>query len=354
MSDPDFYEKVGTAAKQNKAGQTPGLRVAFDDPSSNGDPAAVKKYVRVGDGARRWSQTEGGAYFGTLNTVELIPPGMYSCGFSNTVGFFLNEMKLETDGLLDLPDSATAKIVAEFEQFWKLAPDFKSRGFLLKRGYLLWGPPASGKSTAVYIMIRKLINEHGGIVVISNDHPNLTTGCLAMVRKIEPERPIIVVLEDIDALIEKHGEQHFLALLDGESQINSVVFVASTNYPERLDKRFVDRPSRFDTIQYVGMPSAAARKAYLMAKEPSLTGDELKQWVKLSHGFSVAHLKEMIIAVRCFKQPLADVVERLEKMQARKPTSEDAPDRTGMGLLPPHNGNGHDLGDDWESEDLPA
>jgi hypothetical protein len=81
------------------------------------------------------------------------------------------------------------------------------------------------------------------------------------------------------------------------------VFLASTNYPDRLDRRFVDRPSRFDTIRYVGMPTGAARRAYLKTKEPSLTDWELALWVDLTEEFSLAHLRDLIIAVRCFGQP---------------------------------------------------
>jgi SpoVK/Ycf46/Vps4 family AAA+-type ATPase len=138
-------------------------------------------------------------------------------------------------------------------------------------------------------------------------------------------------MEDIDALVHRYGENEFLALLDGEAQVDRICFVATTNYPERLDKRFVDRPSRFDTIKYVGMPTAAARRLYLQNREPDL-GDDLEAWVRLSDGFSIAHLKEMIIAVRCLGQDLDDVVERLESLRTSKADSARAPDSQSFGF----------------------
>ena len=146
---------------------------------------------------------------------------------------------------------------------------------------------------------------------------------------------MICVLEDFDALVERYGENLFLAILDGEAQVDNVIFVATTNYPERLDKRFVDRPSRFDTIMYVGMPSAEARRVYFAAKDPILAADpaEMATWVRKSAGFSVAHLKEMIVGVRCLGQSLDQVVTRLEEMHERKPTSDDTPDRQATGFL---------------------
>jgi hypothetical protein len=151
-----------------------------------------------------------------------------------------------------------------------------------------------------------------------------------ILRTIEPERQIIAILEDIDALTEKHGESEYLALLDGESQVNNIVFVATTNYPERLDRRFVDRPSRFDTLRYIGMPADSARRAYLHAK----IGDDpvLDEMVEQSDGFSIAHLRELVILTQCFGHPVGSALQRLRKTINGKPSSDRAPDAPGFGF----------------------
>lgn len=328
MTD-EFFERVGTSPRRNAIA----AQWQHRSLDSGVPPLPVPEPEQMSgiiSGQRRWAANQD-TFYGAAQTYDELPAGLYRCSVHPNLGPILLKQSVETDNLLELPDDAARSIIGEFEQFWKIAPSFVERGFLHKRGFLLWGPPGSGKTSAVHLLVQRLIRDYDGIVLLL-DHPQIAAHGLQMIRNIEPKRPMIAIMEDLDALIQKFGENEYLALLDGEAQVDNIVFVATTNYPEMLDRRFVDRPSRFDTVRYIGMPSAAAREMYLSSKEPSLDGDELALWVKRSDGFSVAHLKEMIVAIRCFKQPLESVVERLEQMQARKPTSEDSPDRMPIGF----------------------
>lgn len=283
------------------------------------------------DGARRWADHQG-VFLGATSTYDRLPAGLYRAVEVPMAGIGIQKQLFSVDSLLVLPDSEADRLVAEFNRFWTLGTAFRDRGFLQKRGLLLWGPPGSGKTSAINLMVQSLIKKQDGVVLFV-DHPGLASAGLRLMRQIEPERPIVVILEDIDALANRYGEHEFLSLLDGEAQVDRVVFVATTNYPERLDKRFIDRPSRFDTISFIDMPSASARRAFLAQKEKSLSDDELSVWVDLSEGFSIAHLKEMIIAVKCFGQSLESVVERLKEMQEGRPSSEQMPSRRTKGFL---------------------
>lgn len=322
----DFFERVGTERSESGSGERAGmLTVSYADPPTTASPHAGLVT------ARRWAQSDD-VFWPASETCETLAPAFYRFDSMPNIGPCLRKVAITTDGLIHLPDTVGEKVISEFKTFWGLKDRFAERGFLHKRGILLWGPPGSGKTTSLMLMAREIVEGQKGIVV-QIDEPGLAAICLGYIRKIEPDRPIVAIMEDLDALVQRHGENNFLALLDGETQVDRIVYVATCNYPERLDKRFVDRPSRFDTVEYIGMPSPAARRVYLQAKEPALTDEDLTLWVSETEGFSVAHLRELVILVRCFDRPLNKGIERLESMRIRRPNSETAPDRPQFGII---------------------
>jgi len=299
------------------------------------DDEAFDEQSAVASRASMWSKT-GPAYFPTEDTTDELFPGQYTVEYSHGRGIYFRRKPINIDRLLILPDSTTEEIVEGIELFWEKKETFHELGFLWKRGVLLYGPPGGGKTSTLQLIAKKIIMR-GGISVYVKD-PKMTAEGLEVLRRIEPDRPIVVLLEDLDSITEKHGEHDVLAMLDGELQIDNVVFIATTNYPESLEDRLVNRPSRFDIVRQIGMPSPDARRLYLSTMSKRLRKDEteLERWVEASHDFSIAHLKEMIIAVEALEQDFDDVVDRLNKMRDDTPSSEDDYDREfGFAPTPP-------------------
>jgi hypothetical protein len=259
-------------------------------------------------------------YWGAPATADSLEPAFYSVRFCHQRGVLLAKTKTVSDDLLRLPDPVCDMLLSEFVTFWDSVPKLVARGLLAKRGLLLWGPPGSGKTSALNIMAAHMIKALRGVAILVGE-PGLTVAGLQLFRKVEPDRPVILIYEDIDALTQQFGEAPFLAMLDGEMQISGVVNVATTNYPERLDPRFVDRPGRFDRIAECPMPSAEARRAYIAAKAPEVSEAKRETWVRSTDGLSLGHMRELIVAHLGLGEDDTAVIQRLTEMHARRPVS---------------------------------
>jgi len=176
----------------------------------------------------------------------------------------------------------------------------------------------SHNTCALRTVIEDLIKNQSGIVV-DFCSPSLIKEGYEMVRKIHPDIPIIVMVEDLDAVLYRYSESDVLNLLDGMYGIDNTVFVATTNYPEKLGSRIMNRPSRFDKRIFIGMPTEAARQVYLNAKLKNL--EESKKWAKDTDGFSIAHLKELFVAVKILGESYTDAIHTLQTMKDG-PTSQ--------------------------------
>jgi len=274
----------------------------------------------------QWTIAGPNAFRITGATVNKLPPGLYKITQDFWDNNYFELSNPDTDSLIKLPNTAGDKAIAGIRKFWKSEGLFKAKGHLFKRGVLLWGPPGGGKTAIVNQLSVDLISEDGIVLWINN--PKIASAALPELRKVETTRPIICILEDIDEITGEYKEHELLSLLDGENQVNNVVFIATTNYPEKLDARMINRPSRFDEIIRVGMPSPKARSIYIRSRLNSedLPDSELTKWVVDTKGFSIAHIKELVVSVKCLGNDYETTLTRLKGMSSKFNSNDEYDD----------------------------
>ncbi|MGH6792918.1 MAG: AAA family ATPase, partial [Methyloceanibacter sp.] len=223
-----FYEKVGTAVRPHSVVPKSAPPEVICGKSTPETESPFKAVAMTGE--KRWAANHD-VFWGATQTYDTLPCGIYRCAVAQGIGSTLIKMETKTDHLIDLPDDASRATLAEFDRFWTRESEFRERGFLLKRGYLLWGPPGGGKTSMVNMLAKRIIEDRDGVVILI-DEPGTAASCLHMLRNIERDRPLIALMEDLDALIERYGENQFLSLLDGEAQIDRLCCVATCFTPD--------------------------------------------------------------------------------------------------------------------------
>jgi len=242
-------------------------------------------------------------------------------------GLRFEKMTPVTDELFLFTDSPMESTLSEVDEFWERAEDYAKLKLLHKRGVLLEGPPGTGKTSALY-QVSDLMVERGDVVFFANDPYTIEAGLQAF-REIEPTRPVVVVIEDVDDTMQ--CERAMLRLLDGDGAFDGVLYLATTNYLSRFSRRLL-RPGRFDRIVHVGPPPEEGRLAYLQhkLKDSEDSEDEIKRLAAETEGFSFGHLRELVIAVYALKEDADVALARLKDVER---SAHAGYDRSGVTTL---------------------
>ena len=299
-------------------------RAMIKETQSDNQPPSIGNESKAPLGKLVQYAYNGEGYTPTSGTVNKIPPGVYSVERVNQLLTFVPRL-VNTDRLIRLPDSKSDAVIERIKNFWELEPEYRNGnefikgGYMHKMGIMLFGPPGSGKTCTLKFIMQDII-QRGGVVILADNSPIIFGEGLKALRSIEPEKPVVVVLEDFNELIAKYTESHYLSILDGEGSINRALFIATTNYPSRFDPRMYNRPGRFCDVIKIGMPSAAARRMYLefQLKKPEVIEDIVSK----TEGFSLDHLKALVQGVYLERNNLDDEIKRLKTLF--RPPKDDA------------------------------
>ena len=146
-------------------------------------------------------------------------------------------------------------IVDDVKEFLKSGRWYHDRGIPYRRGYLLHGPPGSGKTSFVQALAGNLEYD---IAILNLSERGLTDDRLIHLLSIVP-RQCLVLLEDADAAFTNRRTQTdsdgyrganvtfsgLLNALDGVASAEERVIFLTTNHVERMDGALI-RPGRID------------------------------------------------------------------------------------------------------------
>lgn len=148
------------------------------------------------------------------------------------------------------------RITADLDQFLASEEWYTERGLRWKRNHLYEGPPGSGKSS----LAGALAGHYGMDLYLLNVADKSMTDERLTRSVLDVNERSIILLEDIDCVLEgrqvkgPEGGVTFaglLAAIDSEASPRGVIFILTTNHPEKLDPALL-RHGRVDLREYLG------------------------------------------------------------------------------------------------------
>lgn len=252
-----------------------------------------------------------GGYYGYRNNNVLEPSlrsGCYAVQSTMNDGLVFVPKRLTTDVMLDLNGTIETQILSEVNQFLAAKEKYALYEVVHKRGILLHGSPGNGKTSVINRIVNRYVTNNDYVVYFNDSLGSIVGEGLKMMNRTAPDKQILVVIEDLDNLMKY--ESHILSLFDGENQVENVVFLATTNYIERLSPRLL-RPSRFDTKVEMPVPTLESRRIYLQAKLAEADMHLLGELSEKTEGLSMAEVKEALISVTCLGKSVDAAIQTI-------------------------------------------
>ena len=243
---------------------------------------------------------------GEINTIKKLPPGAYTVKQEMSGRIIIQACNLTCDKIVDLPNSPYNDVITDLKMF--LSEDcrqrFKEKELLPKNNMLLHGRPGFGKSIIVNRVGVEVI-DRGGIVLF-NPYMGALKEIFKLLDSVQPNDNVLVIMEELDEQINQQGEEEFLHILDGETQKENAIFIATTNNLHKIPER-IRRAGRFPVVLEITAPSFEARHHYLTVKMGKEFADNV---TPRTEGLSIDQLKEIIRLHYCLLKPLDEAIKR--------------------------------------------
>ena len=164
-----------------------------------------------------------------------------------------------------LPEKTLSILDRNVRGFIEQREQLRTLGLPIKKGLLFYGPPGTGKTHTIHYLASQM-PDHTTLLVTS-EQVGYLDHYFQLARFLQPA---MIVIEDVDLIARKREEMYgpcdesllnkLLNEMDGLREDAEVLFVLTTNHPEKLETALASRPGRIDQAIEFPLPDDHGRR----------------------------------------------------------------------------------------------
>lgn len=253
-----------------------------------------------------------------------------------------------------LPEATLQLLERNVIRFVKQRKKLGEMGMSTKKGLLFYGPPGTGKTHTIHYLTRCVDGQT--TLLITAEQVGMLGEYMTLARLFQP---CMVVIEDVDLIARDRTQMHtpseevllnkLLNEMDGLKPNTDILFVLTTNRPEKLEAALASRPGRIDQAIEFPLPDEAGRAKLvrLYARGMVVPDEVATAVVKKTDQVSASFIKELMRRATQFyleregtgPLAMADVESALEEMLF----SGGSLNRLLLGAAAPNEATGADI-----------
>ncbi len=195
-----------------------------------------------------------------------------------------------------------------------------------KVGMLLYGPPGTGKTSCAQLIMNKLVRDYDAVCLIGTGiSTSFVKKCVNEIR-LEQDSPIIVFVDEFENLAcNPTEEQSLLTFLDGSDSVRNLIYLACTNYLDKIPDRIKCRPSRIKHLIEINKFPDAVYNQYISTKIKVITSKRLAELVVLcgEANLTIDQVKHVLINVEIEKMSVPKAIKAVKNAPVERVEEED-------------------------------
>jgi len=232
---------------------------------------------------------------------EKLSPGFYSVddvsGPFSPLIFGFTPILLK-ENLIKFKTGTISQIMKKCTHFFSSETKtiYDNMGVSHKMAAVLYGPPGTGKTCTAQLIMSELSEKFDALCIdFTGYNANFIRKVCKEIRNIQ-NNPIVMFFDEAEKKL-REDEQNFLSFLDGIESVDNSIFLACTNFFNKIPKRIRERRSRVKiAIEIKSLPTEIYED-YIKTKVPTLSHNQMKKFAFLAEDkcLTIDELKHAVI-----------------------------------------------------------